>query len=80
LLTEIAMFALKVRKFGNSLGAVFPKDALAKLRVEEGDTVFLTETPEGFRVTAFDPEFEHQMKVAEAGMRDYRDALRVLAK
>ncbi|MEM7651602.1 MAG: AbrB/MazE/SpoVT family DNA-binding domain-containing protein [Pseudomonadota bacterium] len=74
------MLPLKLRKIGNSVGVVFPKEALAKLHAEAGDTVFLSETPDGFRLTAHDPEFEKQMEIAEEGMKSYRNTLRVLAK
>lgn len=74
------MIELRVRRVGNSLGAVFPREALAKLRVEEGDRLFLTETPEGYRITAYDPEFERQLALAEEGMSRYRNTLRALAK
>jgi antitoxin component of MazEF toxin-antitoxin module len=39
------MYTLKIRKIGNSLGVTLPKEALQKLRVQEGDSVFVTETP-----------------------------------
>jgi putative addiction module antidote len=71
---------LKVRKLGNSLGVVLPKEAAAMLNVEEGDQLYITEAPGGFRITAADPEFARQMEVAEKGMRKYRNALRALAK
>lgn len=54
--------------------------ALAKLRVEEGDRLFLTETPDGYRITPYDPEFERQMALAETSMAPYRNTLRALAK
>lgn len=75
-----AMIEVKVRKVGNSLGAVLPREALAKLRVEEGDRLFLTETPDGYRITPYDPEFERQMALAETGFARYRNTLRALAK
>jgi len=71
---------LKVRKLGNSLGLVLPKEAAAVLKVGEGDQLYITEAPGGFRLTAADPEFAKQMEVAEKGMRRYRNALRELAK
>lgn len=72
---------LKLRPLGNSIGAVIPKEALARLNVKEGDTLYLTETPDGgFRLTASDPEFAKTMAIAEEGMRRYRNALRELAK
>jgi putative addiction module antidote len=74
------MLALKITKVGNSAGLVLPKEALAKLRVEQGDTVFLTETPDGFRITPYDPEFERQMTLARRVMKTHRKVLRELAK
>ena len=71
----------KVRKIGNSLGIVLPKEALLALKVGEGDKLFLTEAPEGaLRITPERPGFEEIMKIAEDGMNRYRNALRELAK
>ncbi|CAN5520606.1 transcriptional regulator [soil metagenome] len=71
----------KVRKLGNSLGIVLPKEALNALKVGEGATLYLTAGPEGtLRVTPDQPGFEDMMKIAERGMQKYRNALRELAK
>ena len=75
-----SMLALKITKVGNSAGLLLPKEALAKLRVGQGDTVYLTETPDGFRITPHDPEFERQMTLARKLMRKHRRALRELAR
>ncbi len=75
------MVNLKVRKIGNSLGVVLPREVLNRLHLEDGDKVYFTETPDGsYRVTPYDPEFEKQMKVAEKGMAQYRNTLRALSK
>jgi len=74
------MVQMTIRKIGNSLGVILPAEAAAALKVREGDKVFLTDSPEGFRVTPYDPEFARQMKVAEKGMKKYRNALRELAQ
>lgn len=71
---------LKIRKIGNSLGATFPQEVLDKLQVAEGDTVYVTETPNGIQLTTYDPEFERVMEVADAVTQRYRDALRALAQ
>ena len=72
---------LKLRKVGNSIGAVFPKEALARLNAADGDSLFLTESPDGsFRVTSRSPDFARKMKVFESLSRRYRNALRELAK
>jgi putative addiction module antidote len=74
------MTALKLSRIGNSVGVVLPKDVLARLRVQEGDRLYLTESPDGYRITPFDPEFARQMELAEQVMRENRDVLRQLAK
>jgi putative addiction module antidote len=74
------MMALKIRKLGNSMGVVIPKEVLSRLNVEMGDTIFLTESPDGFHLTAYDEEFEKQMKIARKIMKEDRDILRALAK
>ncbi len=71
----------KVRRIGNSLGIVLPKEALQSLKVEEGATLYLTEAPEhSLRITPDQSGFSDMMSIAERGMRRYRNALRELAK
>ena len=70
----------KISQIGNSVGVILPKGAVARLKIKKGDSVFLTETSEGYAVTPYDPEFEKQMAVAREGMAEYRNALRELAK
>ncbi|HVV32316.1 MAG TPA: AbrB/MazE/SpoVT family DNA-binding domain-containing protein [Vitreimonas sp.] len=71
---------LKVRKIGNSLGVVLPKDVLAKLNVGEGDELAVTETAEGVALRHFDGELQEQIEAARRAMKRYRNALRELAK
>jgi putative addiction module antidote len=78
---EAAMQALKIRKVGNSLGLVLPKEALARLNVKEGDTVYLTGAQDGgYRLTPMNERFAEQMALAEDIMREDRDVLRELSK
>jgi putative addiction module antidote len=73
--------ATKVRRIGNSLGIVLPKEALQTLKVEEGATLYLTEAPNcSLAITPERPGFEESMRVAEEGMNRYRNALRKLAE
>lgn len=75
------MLKLKIRKVGNSSGLVLPKEVLARLDVEAGDEVFLTETEGGgYSLSPLDPDFERQMTIARRGMKKYRNALHELAK
>jgi len=71
---------LKITKVGNSAGVILPKELLARLRVTPGDMLYVTEAPDGVRITATNPEFETQMVLAEQIMREDRDILRALAK
>jgi len=75
------MTRLKIRPIGNSLGVVLPKEILARLKVKSGDSLHVTEAPDGsIRITPYDPEFEAQMRIARQGMAKFRNALRELAK
>ena len=74
------MVALKLSKFGNSVGAIFPKEMLTKLNLEQGDTLYLTDAPGGFRLSPYAPDFEAQMNAARRIMKKRRNALRELAK
>lgn len=71
---------LKITSIGNSAGVILPREVLEKLRVGKGDTLFLTETPTGYSVSAFDDEFALQMQLAEQIMREDRDVLHQLAQ
>jgi len=70
---------LKITTVGNSVGVVLPRELLAKLRVEKGDTLYVTELPDGIKLAAFDPEFAAKMEVAERVMRNRRNLLHELA-
>jgi putative addiction module antidote len=75
------MVALKIRKVGNSLGLVLPKEVISRLRTGEGEDVFLVEGPNNtYRLTPFDPAFQEKMKKAEEIMARYRNTLHRLAE
>ncbi len=74
------MDTLKLTQIGNSVGVIFPKEILARLKVEKGDTLFVTETPGGLRLTPFDPALDEQVATGREFMREFRDTFRQLAK
>ncbi|MBI5276651.1 MAG: AbrB/MazE/SpoVT family DNA-binding domain-containing protein [Burkholderiales bacterium] len=74
------MHVLKLTQIGNSVGVILPKEALARLRLEKGQTVFLTETPEGYVLTPYDPALEEQVQAGREFMREFRDSFHQLAK
>ena len=71
---------LKLRKVGNSVAMIVPKQVRLKMGVKEGDAVYLTETPDGYRISPYDPEFSQQMELARKVQAKHRDALHELAK
>ena len=80
-LTEAISQHLKVRKIGNSLGVVLPKETLAQLGVGEGDELIVSEAPNGeMRITRGEVDLDRQLEAARRGMKRYRNALRELAK
>jgi putative addiction module antidote len=75
------MLTFKVTTVGASAGFILTKEAMARLKLRKGDTVYLTEAPDGsYRLTPYNPEFERQMALAEDIMHEDRDVLRALAK
>jgi putative addiction module antidote len=74
------MTVLKLTQIGNSVGVILPKEVLARLKLEKGDTVFVTDVVDGIRLTPYSPEFETQMAAARDVMKKRRQVLRELAK
>jgi putative addiction module antidote len=70
----------KIIAIGNSAGIILPKETLARLNVQKGDTVFLNDIQTGFQVTPYDEEFGAKMEVADRIVRRYRDAFKKLAE
>jgi putative addiction module antidote len=71
--------ALKIIRIGNSLGVVLPREIIADLAVEKGDRLFLTRSPEGYRITKTDPDFERRVALARRLIGKRHNALRELA-
>ena len=73
--------AIEIKKIGNSVGIILPKDLLAKFNLKEGDKLFPVEQPNGgLLLTPHNPDFERAMEVARRGMKRYHNALAELAK
>jgi putative addiction module antidote len=71
---------IKLIAIGNSTGVILPKDILARLRVDQGDTLYVSEGPNGVELRVHDPEFEEQIVIARDVMKRRRKALHELAK
>ena len=74
------MTTLKLTQIGNSLGVILPKEFLTKMKLVKGDKLYVTDSPDGLRLTPHDGEFEKQMQAAEKIMKSRRQVLRELAK
>jgi len=74
------MLKVKITPVGNSMGILLPKEALAKLKAERGDTLYLVEGPDGYTLTPYEQDFEEQMEAAGSLIKRYRNTLRELAK
>jgi putative addiction module antidote len=72
---------VKLRKIGNSVGIVLPKETLSHLNVAEGDVLCVTDAAEGsLRLSPAKPDFDRQMAAAQDVIARYRNTLRELAK
>lgn len=71
---------VKITPIGNSCGIILPKDLLERLRVSKGDTLTVTEIPDGVQLSPYDDKVSTQMEVAERIMRENRNMLRKLAE
>lgn len=74
------MPSLKLTQIGNSVGVILPKEVLSRLKLGKGDTVFVTDIPEGVALTPYDPTLEQQLTAGRDFMREYRDTFHQLAK
>lgn len=74
------MTTLKITTIGNSVGVILPKEVLALLNADKGDTLYVTRTPDGITLRAYDDKFARHMEAAEQIMREDRDVLRRLAE
>jgi putative addiction module antidote len=74
------MTTLKLTQIGNSVGVILPKEILARLKLEKGDTVFVTDAANGVMLTPYDPALDEQLAAGREFMREYRDTFHQLAK
>lgn len=71
---------LELKKIGNSTGLILPKELLARLGLEQGDQLVVSETPHGFTVSKSDETFDKGLEIARRAMRTYHNTLKELAK
>lgn len=74
------MHTLKLTQIGNSIGVILPKEVLARLKLEKGDSIYVTETPQGLALTPYDPTIEEQVDEGRKFMREFKNTFHALAK
>jgi putative addiction module antidote len=72
--------AVKVTTIGNSVGIVLPKEVLNRLHVEKGDVLYITDAPDGVRLSPYNDAFAQKLEALEQVMRENRDVLKKLAE
>jgi len=79
--SDIEGYLLQVKKVGNSLGLILPKELLARLRLKEGDKLHVVEqTERGVKLSPYDPKHAKAMELARRSFRKYADTYKALAK
>ena len=79
--TELEGHVVQIRKIGDSLGFILPKDLLARLDLKEGDKMHVVEqTERGVKLSPYDPKHAKVMGIARQVMDEYKDTFRELAK
>jgi putative addiction module antidote len=79
--TEIEGYLLQIKKIGNSLGLILPKELLARLKLKEGDKFHIVEqTERGIKLSPYDPKHAKAMELARRSFRKYADTYKALAK
>jgi putative addiction module antidote len=78
---EIEGYLLQIKKIGNSVGLILPKELLARLKLKEGDKLHVVEqTERGFKLSPYDPKHAKAMEIARRSFRKYADTYKALAK
>jgi putative addiction module antidote len=78
---EIEGYLLQIKKIGNSVGLILPKDLLARLKLKEGDKLHVVEqTERGIKLSPYDPKHAEAMDIARRSFRKYADTYKALAE
>ena len=79
--TDLEGATLQIRKIGNSVGLILPKELLARLKLKEGDTLHIVEqTERGLKLSPYDPKHAKAMEIARRSFSTYADTYKALAK
>lgn len=70
----------KIRKIGNSLGVLLPKQLIEELHLKAGDKLSIEKTDKGIELSVQDTEFEKWVEGFNQLNMDYKEVLKALAK
>jgi putative addiction module antidote len=70
----------KIRKVGNSLGVILPKQLIEDLHLKTGDKLRIERKGSNLELQPIDPEFEDWAEAYGQLSEDYKDVLKALAK
>jgi putative addiction module antidote len=79
-LKAYVVHTLKLTQIGDDIGLILPREVLGRLKLEKGESVFLTETPDGYVITPYNPALDEQIQAGREIMREHHDTFRQLAK
>jgi putative addiction module antidote len=71
---------VKITTIGNSVGIVLPKEILNHLHVEKGDSLYITESPDGVQLSPYNVDLGRKLDAFKQVMRENRDVLKKLAE
>lgn len=79
--SDIEGYLLQIKKIGNSVGLILPKELLARLKLKEGDKLHVVEqTERGIKLSPYDPKHAKAMEIARRSFRKYADTYKALAE
>ena len=70
----------KIRKVGNSLGVILPKQLIEELHLKTGDKISIERKGSNLELRPVDPEFEEWAEAYDQLNTDYKEVLKALAK
>jgi putative addiction module antidote len=78
---EVEGYQLRIKKIGNSLGLILPRELLARLKLKEGDRLYVVEqTERAIKLSPYDPKHAKAMDIARRSFRKYADTYKALAE
>lgn len=71
---------IKLRKVGNSIGLILPRNIINNLHLKAGDTLEVKEEDNSIKLLPQNPEFSRWAEAYDKANINYKNALQQLAK